>query len=633
MLRITMCAAVLLVAARVWAQGAPETVEGYAEFRKGAELLVDGQRIRATSATKFKGATTLAAIPLGFEVKVEGMRLADGAVQARTVEAKPNGSAMFEADTLAATNQMEKFFLDSGTVPAEPADHRLFTRGPQVERVRGIATRLIPAYKAKDDFRFYVVDDTEWNAFATANGMVVVNQGLLKDMDDDEIAIILGHELAHATHEHSRRERKRNMFVSLAVTAGAVTAGQTSTGLSRAAAVQALNLAGLAASNGYGRDLEDQADRVGLRYAYEAGFDVTKGPNLWHRFKLKYGDRGKVSSFFLSDHSRSSVRADNIRRQMAMNYPELMPKLAAAEAAAAAGTNTARPAPPASPSPLAGKAAPDAAAFDVWADRTYSAWDNPLHTELAINGTVVDLFSSDRTLPVGEFIQPGWNTVTLKTTADANVTQANGLRFRIGPARPGRSKGERHMEPVLWEFRNDADWSLSGNTLRHRLGPAVKELTLSIPLYYAGLTAETRKAKVGDYILSGRPQYGSLATPITATVWVNGTPLSTFTSNARDVVITPLLRPGRNEIKVASRRIAGIVQDNDIEFMVFGPVEWNVQQNTHVGPQVLTFGSMQGWTRDAKTGELTSGIDAAADQVERVIPLLLKALPEIKGGR
>jgi predicted Zn-dependent protease len=41
-------------------------------------------------------------------------------------------------------------------------------------------------------------------------------------------------------------------------------------------------------SNVYGRDLEDQADRVGLRYAYEAGFDATKAPRLWKRFREKY---------------------------------------------------------------------------------------------------------------------------------------------------------------------------------------------------------------------------------------------------------------------------------------------------------------------------------------------------------
>ena len=45
----------------------------------------------------------------------------------------------------------------------------------------------------------------------------------------------------------------------------------------------------LAWQNGYGRSHEDQADRVGLRYAYEAGYDITRGPELWRRFARKYG--------------------------------------------------------------------------------------------------------------------------------------------------------------------------------------------------------------------------------------------------------------------------------------------------------------------------------------------------------
>jgi predicted Zn-dependent protease len=42
--------------------------------------------------------------------------------------------------------------------------------------------------------------------------------------------------------------------------------------------------------SGYSREYEDQADRVGLRYVYQAGFDPTKGPGLWGKFKEKYGE-------------------------------------------------------------------------------------------------------------------------------------------------------------------------------------------------------------------------------------------------------------------------------------------------------------------------------------------------------
>ena len=59
------------------------------------------------------------------------------------------------------------------------------------------------------------------------------------------------------------------------------------------------------------------------------------------------------------------------------------------------------------------------------------------------------------------------------------------------------------MRPVLWEFRNDTDWSLSNGEFRHRLGPEVKEIALSFSLYFAGLQHEGAESGAGDYILQG----------------------------------------------------------------------------------------------------------------------------------
>jgi len=81
----------------------------------------------------------------------------------------------------------------------------------------------------------------------------------------------------------------------------------------------------LALVNGYGRDLEDQADRVGLRYAYEGGYDVRRGPPLWRRFAKKYGDKGSLANFFFGNHSLSSERAVNLEKEIALNYPEKRP--------------------------------------------------------------------------------------------------------------------------------------------------------------------------------------------------------------------------------------------------------------------------------------------------------------------
>jgi hypothetical protein len=303
-----------------------EEIEGYAEWRKGELLIIDGQRVKNTPKTRFKGknqAKSFDTIPLGYEVKAKGIRLANGVFEAQEIEAKPNGKALYEAEAIQTTNTLERLFLSSGRLPKEMGNYRLLTSGSEVGRVRTIADKLIPPYRRTSDFRIYVTEDPEWNAFAAANGMIVVNRGLLKDMDNDEVAIVLGHELVHATHEHTRRQMKKGLWIGIIGAAGAVASQEIKNDKARKGASIAVALSTLAWSNSYSRDLEDQADRVGLRYAYEAGFDVSKGPRLWLRFSEKYGERSKVENFFFGNHSLSQDRAKKLQYQMTLNYPDV----------------------------------------------------------------------------------------------------------------------------------------------------------------------------------------------------------------------------------------------------------------------------------------------------------------------
>ena len=161
---------------------------------------------------------------------------------------------------------------------------------------------------------------------AAPNGSVFVFTGMLRDMNDDEVAVILGHELVHTTHEHSRRQYKRNMWTQLGL-AGILAASESrssscdnrgtslETGL-RTGAV----LGALAFQNRYSRQHEDQADRVGLRYAYEAGYDVSKAPDLWRRFARKYGGQPEALNFFFGTHPTPSARSRNLERELRRNY-------------------------------------------------------------------------------------------------------------------------------------------------------------------------------------------------------------------------------------------------------------------------------------------------------------------------
>ena len=320
--------ATLLPAAALRAQedtegGRGESVDGYAEWRLGSCVVADAQRVCPASGLKFKGegdAKSFATIPLGYELKAKGKRQRDGSLLAREVEAKPNGSAMFEGTVKSATDQAEAQARQQGRFgdPKSPVG-KLIESGPDVERVTRIVDNLLPAYVPRESVRVYVIDNKEWNAFAMANFAIYIHNGLLNDLDDDEVAIVLGHEMAHATLEHTRRTIRKGRWARIgagvAAVGGAVVGGIGGDALS--------SLGGLGASalaNGFSRGFEDEADRVGTRYAYEGGFRADKAPALWNKFGEKYKDGSGVGNFLFGSHSSSKERAKNLEIEVARNY-------------------------------------------------------------------------------------------------------------------------------------------------------------------------------------------------------------------------------------------------------------------------------------------------------------------------
>src|SRR5262245_26562942 len=86
---------------------APQGVrlDSYAEWKRDGDLVVDGQRVRPTPKTKWKGKyTSVGEIPLGDEVRVQGRRQPDGVVLATVIDVRPNGAnALFESDVRQGT--------------------------------------------------------------------------------------------------------------------------------------------------------------------------------------------------------------------------------------------------------------------------------------------------------------------------------------------------------------------------------------------------------------------------------------------------------------------------------------------------------------------------------------------------
>ena len=309
-------------------------VKGLAEFRKGEILIVGGQRVRIVEKTKIKGVRAGEPVPLGYEIKAKGAWRPDGSLEAKQLEAKPNVRDPKEEQLVTKCDEIEALYKQAGRALRMTREGSviplgaLHDDGPRHRRARRILDRMLPPYLKKEDVRLYVVDNADWNAFAMANFALYVHSGLLDDMDDDEVAIVLGHELAHATLEHTRRNMRKSRWASLAAgvaTVGgialSVATGDDALGSLGADAVATVGGLGASAlSNGFSRGFEDEADRVGLRYAYEGGFKADKAPALWRKFGEKYKDASGVKTFLFGSHSQSKDRAKNLEGEVARNY-------------------------------------------------------------------------------------------------------------------------------------------------------------------------------------------------------------------------------------------------------------------------------------------------------------------------
>ena len=179
------------------------------------------------------------------------------------------------------------------------------------EYVATLGRRLIPSYQAelpagapnKIPFQFHVVIDNDANAFATPNGIVVVNSGLLELLENEaQLAAVLGHEIAHSTHEHSWRRQEFHKGKRLAIgLAGAVAAGYGLGGLADVA-----TLVNAAIVNGHSRSMENQSDRVGLQYMVSGGYDPRQAPAVWKLMAKQHGV--SRTDFFWSSHENQATR-------------------------------------------------------------------------------------------------------------------------------------------------------------------------------------------------------------------------------------------------------------------------------------------------------------------------------------
>ena len=163
------------------------------------------------------------------------------------------------------------------------------------------------------------------NAMAAPGGKVIVFEGLYHGKealatDDDELAFVLAHEIAHVNCRHSTEEMTRQMPMTLVTVATLLYAEQKKDRkLQGWAAAGFLVYQGLIITK-YSRDDEREADRVGLKYMARAGYDPRAAARMWKR--LDQADTSKMSMLnWLSTHPTHEARYKELEKQL----PEVLP--------------------------------------------------------------------------------------------------------------------------------------------------------------------------------------------------------------------------------------------------------------------------------------------------------------------
>lgn len=256
-----------------------------------------------------------------------------------------------------------------------------------------------------------------------------------------------------------------------------------------------------------------------------------------------------------------------------------------------------------SPSPIKEK-------VEVWVEKFFTSYDCALETEMTVNGKVVGKFQSTTQKDISELVKSGRNTITFTTTPQEPATSDNQLTFRIGQVTTNPKTKKTTMSPILMVYRNDRDWKRNEDTgkFTHPFGPnpktpSKKSVAHTCNFYYVGTDADRAVVKEGDYVLQGGSFFGDNPSVI-ATVTVNGKSIGSFHGGQRSLVVTDLLKPGENEIRLATEAVANQLYDNSSSFEILGPMTYSTAKEKYQGKQVVQFKAMEGWARDKDTGVL-----------------------------
>jgi predicted Zn-dependent protease len=225
---------------------------------------------------------------------------------------------------LVSSQQLEQMAAQSYSKLTSEAAAKgtLNTDASMLRRLLAIAQRIEPQTKIfrpdAPDWKWEVnmINSNDLNAFCMPGGKIIFYSGLIRQLNltDEEIAVVMGHEISHALREHSREKVSQALAAQSAIGLGAALFG-FGQGSADIAGVLYQSLV----ATRFSRTDENEADRMGLELSARAGYDPRAGVTLWQKMlKAKSGDSPPA---FLSTHPTEASRVQQIEELLPTVLP------------------------------------------------------------------------------------------------------------------------------------------------------------------------------------------------------------------------------------------------------------------------------------------------------------------------
>ena len=165
------------------------------------------------------------------------------------------------------------------------------------------------------EWQYNTVDDPTVNAWCMPGGRIVFYTGILDiTANDDEIAVIMGHEIAHAVAGHGNERMSQAAALQGVTSAAQLAVSDTTGGLGSAILLQSIGVGGQLGMLKFGRKHESESDEMGLIFMNKAGYDPYSAVTFWT--KMKEASGGSSTPEFMSTHPSNDTRIADIQEKL-----------------------------------------------------------------------------------------------------------------------------------------------------------------------------------------------------------------------------------------------------------------------------------------------------------------------------